>query len=57
MSDRSARALLIRGFGFAVLVGALADTNLQSQAVYYLTPTEARDRGVTVSQTVRLGGR
>jgi cytochrome c-type biogenesis protein CcmE len=50
------RALLIAALGFAVLVGALAATNLQSQAVYYLTPTEAKDRGVTAGQTVRLGG-
>lgn len=50
------RALLIAALGFAVLVGALAATNLQNQAVYYLTPTEAKARGVTVAQTVRLGG-
>lgn len=50
------RALLIAALGFAVLVGALAATNLQSQTVYYLTPTEAKARGVTAAQTVRLGG-
>lgn len=50
------RALLIAALGVAVLVGAFAATNLQSSAVYYLTPTEAKERGVTVGQTVRLGG-
>jgi cytochrome c-type biogenesis protein CcmE len=50
------RVLLIAALAVAVLVGALAATNLQNQAVYYLTPTEAKDRGVTAGQTVRLGG-
>lgn len=50
------RALLIAALGVAVLVGAFAATNLASSAVYYLTPTEAKERGVTVGQTVRLGG-
>jgi cytochrome c-type biogenesis protein CcmE len=50
------RALLIAALGVAVLVGALAATNLQSSAVYYLTPSEARSQGVAVGQTVRLGG-
>lgn len=50
------RALLIAALGVAVLVGAIAATNLQSSAVYYLTPTEAKQRGVVVDQTVRLGG-
>jgi cytochrome c-type biogenesis protein CcmE len=50
------RVLLIAALGVAVLIGALAATNLQNQAVYYLTPTEAKERGVTAGQTVRLGG-
>ena len=50
------RALLIAALGVAVLVGALAATNLQSSAIYYLTPSEAQARGVAVGQTVRLGG-
>jgi cytochrome c-type biogenesis protein CcmE len=50
------RVLLIAALGVAVLVGALAAANLQSQAVYYLTPSEAKEQGVAVGQTVRLGG-
>jgi cytochrome c-type biogenesis protein CcmE len=50
------RVLLIAALGVAVLVGALAVTNLQSQAVYYLTPSEAKTQAVAPGQTVRLGG-
>jgi len=50
------RALMIAALGAAVLIGAVASTNLQSQAVYYLTPSEAKAQGVTVGQAVRLGG-
>jgi cytochrome c-type biogenesis protein CcmE len=50
------RVLLIAALGVAVAVGAFAATNLASSTVYYLTPTEARERGVTPGQTVRLGG-
>jgi cytochrome c-type biogenesis protein CcmE len=47
---------VIAALGVAVLVGALAATNLQSQAVYYLTPSEAKAQSVAVGQTIRLGG-
>ena len=50
------RVLLIAALAVAVLVGTVAATNLQSQAVYYLTPSEAKAQGVAVGQTVRLGG-
>ena len=50
------RVLLIAALGVAVLVGALAATNLQGQAVYYLTPSEAKTQAVAPGQTVRLGG-
>jgi cytochrome c-type biogenesis protein CcmE len=50
------RALLIAALGVAVLVGALAATNLQSSTVYYLTPTEVYAKTVQRGQTVRLGG-
>jgi cytochrome c-type biogenesis protein CcmE len=50
------RVLLIAALGVAVLVGVLAATNLQGQAVYYLTPSEARAQAVAPGQTVRLGG-
>lgn len=58
MLDRlgARRVLLIAALGVAVLIGAIAATNLQSQAVYYLTPSEAKAQGVAVGQTVRLGG-
>ena len=50
------RVLLIAALGVAVLVGAVAATNLASSTVYYLTPSEAKQRAVAVGQTVRLGG-
>ena len=58
MLDRlgARRVLLIAALGVAVLVGAFAATNLASSTVYYLTPSEARDRGVAPGQVVRLGG-
>ncbi len=39
-----------------MLIGAIAAQNLQGSAVYYLTPTEARDRHVAPGQPTRLGG-
>ena len=58
MLDRlgARRVLLIAALAVAVLIGTVAATNLQSQAVYYLTPSEAKIQGVGVGQTVRLGG-
>jgi cytochrome c-type biogenesis protein CcmE len=50
------RVLLIAALAVAVLIGAVAATTLASSTVYYLTPTEAKERGVVVGQTVRLGG-
>jgi cytochrome c-type biogenesis protein CcmE len=50
------RVLLIAALGVAVLVGAVAATSLAGSTVYYLTPSEAKQQGVAVGQTVRLGG-
>jgi cytochrome c-type biogenesis protein CcmE len=50
------RFLLIAALGAAVLVGAFAVQNLASSTVYYLTPSEAKARGIAVGQTARLGG-
>jgi cytochrome c-type biogenesis protein CcmE len=50
------RVLLIAALAVAVLVGTVAATNLQSQAVYYMTPSEAKTRGVPAGQAIRLGG-
>jgi cytochrome c-type biogenesis protein CcmE len=50
------RFLLITALGAAVLVGAFAVQNLASSTVYYLTPSEAKARGIAVGQTARLGG-
>jgi cytochrome c-type biogenesis protein CcmE len=47
---------MIAAVGVAVLVGAVAATNLASSTVYYMTPSEAKERGIVVGQTVRLGG-
>ena len=50
------RVLLIAVLGAAVLIGFVAVQNLASSAVYYLTPTEARDRGIAAGTAARLGG-
>lgn len=50
------RLLLIIALGAAVLVAFLAVQNLASSAVYYLTPTEARDKHIGPGTPVRLGG-
>jgi len=50
------RVLLIAALGLAVVVGTVAASNLQSQTVYYLTPSEAKAQGIAVGRTVRLGG-
>ncbi len=48
--------LLLAALAVAVLIGYLATQNLTNAAVYYLTPTEARDRHLVAGQTARLGG-
>lgn len=50
------RVLLIAVLAAAVLIGFVAVQNLQIAAVYYLTPTEALDRGTTPGTAARLGG-
>jgi cytochrome c-type biogenesis protein CcmE len=50
------RVLLIAVLAAAVLIGFVAVQNLASSAVYYLTPTEARDRHVPTGTAARLGG-
>jgi cytochrome c-type biogenesis protein CcmE len=50
------RVLLIAVLAAAVLIGFVAVQNLATSAVYYLTPTEARDRGVAAGTAARLGG-
>jgi cytochrome c-type biogenesis protein CcmE len=50
------RILLIAMLAAAVLIGFVAVQNLASSAVYYLTPTEARERNVAAGTAARLGG-
>lgn len=50
------RLLLITALLVGVLLVFLAIQNLSSNAVYYLTPTEARDRHIGPGTPVRLGG-
>jgi len=50
------RLLLILTLLGAVLVAFFAVQSLAPSAVYYLTPTEARDRHIAPHQLVRLGG-
>ena len=50
------RVLTVAALGVAVVIGALAATNLAPNTVYYLTPSELYARTVPTGQTVRLGG-
>ena len=50
------RILLVVALGAAVLISFFAVQNLASSAVYYLTPTEARDKHIGPGAPVRLGG-
>jgi cytochrome c-type biogenesis protein CcmE len=50
------RILVIVALLAAVVIAFLAVQQLSSSAVYYLTPTEAKQRGIGPHQAVRLGG-
>lgn len=50
------RILVIFALLAAVAIAFVAVQQLSSSAVYYLTPTEAKDRHVGPRQPVRLGG-
>ena len=50
------RVLLIAVLAAAVLIGFVAVQNLASSAVYYLTPTEARERNLPPGTAARVGG-
>jgi cytochrome c-type biogenesis protein CcmE len=50
------RVLLIAVLAAAVLIGFVAVQNLAPSAIYYLTPTEARQRNVAAGTAARLGG-
>ena len=50
------RVLIIAALAIAVVIGYVAAQSLQTAAVYYYTPTEAKQHGFAVGQTVRLGG-
>ena len=50
------RVLIIAALATAVVIGYVATQTLQSAAVYYLTPTEASQRGIPAGQAARLGG-
>ena len=50
------RILVILALLAAVVIAFLAVQQLSSSAVYYLTPTEAKQRGIGPHTAVRLGG-
>jgi cytochrome c-type biogenesis protein CcmE len=50
------RLLLLTVLAVAVAIAYLAFQNLGSSAVYYLTPTEAKQRQLGPGTTARLGG-
>jgi cytochrome c-type biogenesis protein CcmE len=50
------RLLALAALLLAVAIGGFAAQGLAPASVYYLTPTEARERGLATGQTARLGG-
>lgn len=50
------RLLLLAVVAAAVGIGFYAAQGLSGSAVYYLTPTEAKQRGIGIGVTARLGG-
>ena len=50
------RLLLVLALAAIVAIGFFAAQGLAGNAVYYLTPTEARDRHIGPGTPVRLGG-
>lgn len=46
----------LAALALAIVIGFLAAQSLAGSAVYYLTPTEAKQRSLAVGQTARLGG-
>lgn len=50
------RLLVVATLAVAVVIAFVAVQSLGSSAVYYLTPTEARERQIGPGRAVRLGG-
>lgn len=50
------RVIALAALAFAIVIGFVAAQSLAGSTVYYLTPTEARQRGIGGGQTARLGG-
>lgn len=50
------RLLALTALAVAVAIGYVAFQNLGSSTVYYLTPTEAKERRIAPGASVRLGG-
>ncbi len=50
------RLLLIGALLFAVIIAFFAAQNLANSAVYYLTPTEAKEKHIGPGVPTRLGG-
>lgn len=50
------RLVALAALALAIVIGFLAAQSLAGSAVYYLTPTEAKQRGLAPGQTARLGG-
>ena len=48
--------MALGALALAIVIGFLAVQSLAGSAVYYLTPTEAKQRNLAAGQTARLGG-
>ena len=50
------RLVALAALALAIGIGFVAAQSLAGTAVYYLTPTEAKEKGIAAGQTARLGG-
>ncbi len=50
------RVVAFSALALAIAIGFVAAQSLAGTAVYYLTPTEAKQKAIPAGQTARLGG-
>lgn len=50
------RLVALAALALAIGIGFVAAQSLAGTTVYYLTPTEAKEKGIAAGQTARLGG-
>ena len=50
------RLVALAALALAIGIGFVAAQSLAGTTVYYLTPTESKEKGIAAGQTARLGG-